>query len=118
MMEVSKQIIEVMDYLANKLGIAVDWTSKNMQPVIKDICEKYIKWEISTSVAWIVITVITAVIISILALHFGDEELIVISVIIAIPIIGFQVFDIIKCNTFPELQLYEYITETIIPMLK
>lgn len=117
-MDVSKQIIEVMDYLANKLGIVVDYTSKNMQPIIKDICEKYIKWEISTSVAWIVLAVVTVVIISILLFNFGGEEVAVISIIVAIVIIGFQVFDIIKCNTFPELQLYEYITKTIIPQLK
>ena len=117
-MDVSKQIIEVMDYLANKLGIVVDWTSKNMQPVIKDICEKYIKWEISTSITWIVIALVTAVVGIILSCIFDFEELLLVSIIAAIIVIGFQTFDIIRCNTFPELQLYEYITKTIIPQLK
>lgn len=38
--------------------------------------------------------------------------------IIAAIIIGFQIFDIIRCNTIPELQIFNYLTNNILPKLK
>ena len=54
-MTVSSEIIEVLDYLGEKLGIAIDWTSDNVLPYLQTLVDKFIKWEISTSIVWIVI---------------------------------------------------------------
>lgn len=62
-----------MDYLANKLGIAVDWSSQNLSPFIQEVCTKYIQYEIYTSVGWIVLAVVVAIIGSMFALHYGDN---------------------------------------------
>lgn len=114
---ISKQIIEILDYLGEKLGIAIDWSSDNVIPYIQMLCEKYINFEISTSIAWIVIGVIIAII-GICFIIFdakneweyvGPIVIGAIILIITIPVICVQIFDIIRCNTFPELQIIEYI---------
>ena len=114
---ISSQIIEILDYLGEKLGIAIDWSSDNVLPYIQMLCEKYINFEISTSVAWIVIGVIIAIIgICLIAFdaknkweYVGPTVIGAIILVITILIICVQIFDIIKCNTFPELQIIEYI---------
>ena len=54
-MTVSEQIIQVLDALGEKIGIAVDWTSQNVVPVAQQICERYIRYEIVMSILWIVL---------------------------------------------------------------
>ena len=54
-MTVSSEIIEVLDYLGEKFGIAIDWTSNNVLPYLQTLADKFIKWEISTSIVWIAI---------------------------------------------------------------
>lgn len=137
-MAISDQIIEVMEYLSSKLGIAIDWTSETAVPVIEEIADKYIRWEINTSITYIVICAVVCIIClccSKFVKRFwveyqntGDNDYVgfavVLGIILLIGLIGCtvsmctEIFDIIKCTTFPELQLYEYITETIIPNLK
>lgn len=125
-MQVSEQIIEVMDALCEKLGIAVKWTYDTVTPVIQDITSKYIRWEISTSVLWIIVSII-GVICAILVIRwlyknlYGTTFAELTCVCIVVAIVGcfvgilVNVLDIIKCITFPELQLYEYINQTILP---
>ena len=116
-MKVSEQIIEVLNYLGEKFGIAIDWTSDNVLPYVEELCGKFIKWEISTSIAWIVIAAIVAILAGIVA-KFVDLEGFEWGVfgaitIIALLVIGAQIFDIIECHTFPEKTIYEYITNMI-----
>lgn len=54
-MTISSEIIKVLDYLGEKFGIAIDWTSKNVLPYLQALVDKFIKWEISTSIVWIVL---------------------------------------------------------------
>lgn len=137
-MAISDQIIEVMEYISSKLGIVVDWTSETAVPVIEEIADKYIRWEINTSITYIVICAVVCIIClccSKFVKRFWVEYqttndydyvgfAVILSVVLIIALIRCvvttctEIFDIIKCTTFPELQLYEYITETIIPKLK
>ena len=52
-MEISEQIIAVLDNLAQKFGVAVDWGSANVIPYLQSVAHKYIVWEIATSLMWI-----------------------------------------------------------------
>ena len=114
---ISKQIIEILDYLGEKFGIAIDWSADNVIPYIQILCEKYIKWEISTSIAWLIIGVIIMILGFLLwRIDIKNKyEYIAPTVFGAwIIFIGFvvvcvQSFDIVKCNVFPELQIIEYI---------
>lgn len=117
-MIVSDEIIRVLEYLFQKIGVTIDWTDKNVLPYIEQICAKYIKWEIATSVTWICI-MIAAVAVSYFtkrcASKIDDFEtkasanlLFCIVVMAAVIVIGFQTFDIVKCCTFPEKAVFEW----------
>ena len=120
-MEFGSEIIKVLDYLGEKLGMSIDWSSKNVMPYVEQICGKYIKWEISTSIAWIVIALVIEI--SLLIVTYvsykkeWNEDLFLLIVfaflafgVITVAIIGIQVFDIIQCCVFPEKQIHEYIS--------
>lgn len=117
-MQVSDQIIEVLNYLGEKLGLTIDWTSENVLPYVQTLCGKYINWEIATSVVWLVVG-IALIILAVISFkgarnpNINDDGLLyvffAILLISGIIMIFFQIFDIIKCIYIPELQIYEYI---------
>lgn len=121
-MQLSNEIITILEYLCDKLGIAVDWTSQNILPYLQQLTEKFIRWEMCTSIAWIVIAAVvilvalTFLIIDSASYGAIDDGILTVFVIIAaigLIIIGCQVFDIIECNVFPEKVLYDYISNQI-----
>lgn len=137
-MTVSEQIIQVLDALCEKFGIAIDWANANVIPQLAILSSKLIQWEIWSSVAWIGIMVLLSVA-SIIATKIcyptfkaGWERdaksycdmgwqvasvLAIIALIIlymaTIITIGCQIMDIIKCVTFPELFVFEYVSALI-----
>ena len=46
----SKEIIKILDALAEKAGLAIDWTSANVFPYLQQLCSKYVTYEITTSI--------------------------------------------------------------------
>ena len=119
-MTVSSEIIEVLDYLGEKFGIAIDWTSNNVLPYLQALVDKFIKWEISTSILWIAIAIfIIAMTITLMNLEgfreINEATYGMLWVPAGILILGFfviicvQIFDIIECNVFPEKVLYDFI---------
>lgn len=120
----SEEIIKILDDLAKRFGIAVDWSSENVIPYLEQLCEKFINWEISTSFAWIVIMSVLTIISFIFAiiLHKIDKDYVSCGIgwiifgavlITSLAVIGVQIFDIIECKTFPEKVIYEYIKTSI-----
>lgn len=122
----SKEIIEILDYVGAKFGLAIDWTDKNVLPYIKELSNHYIHYELWLSTIS-VIACTTIILICIctlkkkwrLAIDKWDDEAIAFCVgaillIIFLGIIeGFEIVDIIKCITFPEMQIYEYLSGLI-----
>ena len=120
-MTVSSEIIEVLDYIGEKFGIAIDWTNNNVLPYLQTLVDKFIQWEISTSILWIVIAIfIIAIIIGLMNLkgiREANEDCCdgMLWIPACIIILGFfivicvQIFDIIECNVFPEKVLYDFI---------
>lgn len=117
-MQASDQIIQVLDYLGEKLGVSIDWTSENILPYVQTLCSNYINWEIATSIVWLIIG-IALIILAIIAFkgarnpNINDEGFLylvfIVLLIFGILIMFTQIFDIIKCIYIPELQIYEYI---------
>lgn len=113
----SSEIIKVLDALCEKFGIVIDWTNNNVLPYVEQLCQKFIVWEISTSLAWIGIALFSTVIMLILAIIIyktGDWEgmewvCFMFVLIVTVLICGTQIFDIIECKTFPEKTIYDYI---------
>lgn len=131
-MTVSEQIIQVIDALCKKFGIAVNWTNDNVIPYVQTLCGKLIKYEIATSVAWIVMMLLLSIASIVIAkkvspiLKRGREDedydecgWTVLTVFCAIGfvlvnlatviVVSEQVVDIIKCLTFPEMYIFEYV---------
>ena len=110
----SEEIINVLDALADKFGLAIDWTSANIIPYLGQICDKYVNYEIATSVVWIVMTIIEILIGYMLYKKMSKAEYeedgtsilsngtFLIIVAVASLIICNQIFDIVTCLTFPE----------------
>lgn len=135
-MTVSEQIIQVLDALCEKFGIVIDWTSENVIPYITTLGSKLISYEIWESIAWMVFSLLMSVGITLIAKKLfpvfkrGVENqksyeigwnvastfaIIGLVIFYSIMIAEFvtQTMDIIKCATFPELFIFEYIQDLI-----
>lgn len=134
-MKVSEQIIEVIDALCEKFGIAIDWTAENVMPYIEKLCVKFINYEIYTSVAWMCfwcgLTLLCWTITAFLVrgarkLEYPWDDDYVVTYIaigglvvsgfisfITVCVIGCQIFDIIEATAFPEKTIYDYISGLI-----
>ena len=124
-MTVSDQIIEVLNALCEKFGMAIDWTGNNVIPYLGVLCGKLISYEIWTSVACmaIMVTLSIAAIIVVSVLRKKMQQALddlcawpFIVMFIAgviwlatVIMLGCEVFDIIKCTTFPEMYIVEYV---------
>lgn len=51
---VSNQIIEVLNALCEKFGIAIDWTGQNVMPYVQELMKKAVNYELWTSVMCII----------------------------------------------------------------
>ena len=49
----SEEIIKVLDYLGEQLGIAIDWSAENVWPQVMDILGRYRLLEIISTCMWI-----------------------------------------------------------------
>lgn len=58
----SAQIIEVLNDICEKLGVAVDWTSKNIQPYLKELMTKCINYKLATDIVWLVVGIVLLII--------------------------------------------------------
>ena len=120
----SEEIIKVLDELADKFGLAVDWTSANVVPYLEQLCGKYVNYEIATSVVWIMLGLLFFIVGIICykivykhkdwgvtyyktmsddyfgrgLIYFGVISIFVVASLMVIT----QIFDIVTCFTFPE----------------
>lgn len=116
--EFSEDVIEILEYLCDKLGIAFDWTNQNIIPYLGELIDKFIQWQVGTSIVWIIISIVAAILGSLVLVKLekygwisDTTRVICIFVLIAcaLVIIGKQVFDIVECYTFPEKAIYDWI---------
>ena len=119
----SDEIIKVIDALAEKFGLAVDWTSSNVIPYLNQLCGKYINYEIATSIVWMILGLLLFLVgIVCYRIIYKNKDLgvdtykhisdysgrillyacVIFIFIISIIVISTQIFDIITCVTFPE----------------
>lgn len=54
-MTVSDEIIKVLNAFSKKIGLTIDWTQNNILPYMQKLCDKYITYEMTTSIFWIII---------------------------------------------------------------
>ena len=130
-MTISEQIIKILDALCAKFGIAINWTSENVIPYVEVLCKKLVTYEIVTSVMWVLLVWVLFGVSAIATkkLHpwfmkkyeedweegytILDITLWVVTIIIGIVMICVtcdQIVDIVKCLTFPEMYVFEYVS--------
>ena len=117
-MTFSKQFIEIMDALAEKVGIIIDWTSKNIVPYMENLVERFIKYETYTSLIWLILgAIILAICIIALIAAFKDDIdtggiaslILFIPILVGIAMVVNQTIDIVEGNTIPEKTIMEFI---------
>ena len=115
----SDELIKTFDYLLSQFGIAVDWTSENVIPYLQTLAEKLVRFEINTSIMGLVIGVVVLTVgvwIFVKDIKDWDSGVFILGVILII-VAGIvcccQVYDIIKCVSFPELYVFEYIKHAL-----
>lgn len=115
----SENLIKVFDYLGEKFGVAIDWTSQNVMPYVQDLSNRIIRYEILTSTFWIAVGLIGFIISAIgfkQCLKSDDSEdrevvfLPFILGIMCVVIIGAQALDIIQAICIPEKTILDMIS--------
>lgn len=129
-MTFSKQFIEIMDDLAKRFGIIVDWSSNNVIPYLQGLSTRIINYEIYTSLTWMVMVLILGIPLSIISykkynktLALKEKEgtrryddllggcmiVFVISSLAVLLVTGSEVFDIVEALTLPEKTIFDFI---------
>ena len=49
------EIIKLLDELAKRFGIVIDWTSENVMPYLEDLFNRFITYNIIINVFWIIL---------------------------------------------------------------
>lgn len=120
-MTVSAQVIDVLDAICEKFGIAIDWTAANVLPYVQELAGKFVSYEVATSIAWIILAIIpaaTAWILCYVGYKKDIEDLFFTALMAgffftvgAVLIIAIQAFDLVACGVFPEKILLREIKE-------
>ena len=133
-MEMSEQIIKVLDSVCEKFGIAIDWTSNNVLPYIQQLGDKIVKYDLCISIMWLVIGCIPLTIAIFIKKFLNQKKLeakessndyyftdgslngaedyyfiIGILLVVAIVIDIYNIQSIIQDITFPEKTIIEFI---------
>ena len=127
-MTVSEQIIQVLDHLGEKFGLAIDWSSENILPYANELMNKAVSYELWMNIIPLALVTITVIIswvvfcktikkknfswydtngllwIGIISLSFGIAFSIVFIVVLLI-----NIPTIITCLTFPEKVIFDMI---------
>ena len=128
----SEEIIKVLDNLGERLGIAIDWTSRNVLPYLQDLMSRFIDLKNIQAIMWIVISAVV-ILLTILVIigtikyikkqdkksYEYDDKIFICGLIdFVIGIVAIIFLIILLCNIYglfqniytPELTLIEYIT--------
>ena len=63
----SQEIINVLNYICEKIGVAIDWTADNIWPQVLDILERYCIFKVVGLSIWMFVIVALAIVFA----HFG-----------------------------------------------
>ena len=65
----SQEIINVLNYIGEKIGIAIDWTSANIMPQVLDVLGRYRIFQIVGLSIWMIVFITLAMIF----IYFGKQ---------------------------------------------
>lgn len=113
--------VEVIEALCEKFGLVIDWTSENVVPYLQDLMGRIVKYEIATSIFWIIFISIFFIISLLLFIKSNKNNpdsgtsfifsiLTGILLFMVTSIIPFQIYDIIEALTIPEKTVIDLIS--------
>lgn len=129
----NEEIIKNLDKVAQKLDITIDWTNQNIVPYLQDLLGRFINFQNSCAILWIIISTVSLIALLIIVSKYfklikekykenqgydimmDDPVIFTISIILICSIIGSII--ILLCNIFglvqniylPELTLIKYL---------
>lgn len=132
MVNLSDQIVQIVNELSQKCGVAINWSSDTLLPFMQKIMTKMIHYELISSIVCMVVCIVLLVS-SVLVCKrtikagiydkYGILSMRVLICVCAVPTgvlsglgIVCQILDIIACLTFPEKILIEYVQSIITTM--
>ena len=129
---VADQIIQVIEHLGQKFGIAIDWSAENILPLAQVLMEKIARWCVAQNIFYIGLSLIGLIVGLIVftkafkklpTIDYYDEfngtvcvaALLLFGAIGIAGIIGFFVntYNLVQSICFPELAVFEYIQSFI-----
>lgn len=130
-MTMSEEIIKVLDALGSKIGVAIDWTAENVMPYTQELFERFIAFEISTSIFYMVLWPLFMIAFFIVArcvyphvkkvnydFDYGRSWAFLLSIVagcifavVSMIVIPIQVFHVITCNIIPEKIILDYLMQ-------
>ena len=129
-MENNNKVVEIINVLCDKLGVAIDWTSENVLPYVQDIMSRFIKMEIAKSVLNICFIVVIVGFTGCLLIVCGKKAkntwgeydwtfwnygtivsgvVLGVCLVVALILIPGYVTNIIECTALPEKVFLDYI---------
>lgn len=127
-----EQIINVLNDLSNRFGIAIDWSSQNVVPYLQELAKRFITYNNVVAIFWIVISVIIIVASLLIGkfiiksikngkldneIHsyekddwiFSTRVIVTVLVLLFIIIIGANIIGVVKNYIIPEVIIVNYI---------
>ena len=137
-MEVSEQVIKVLDAVCDKFGIAIDWTNNNVMPYIEQLGNKIVAYDVYMSIMWLVVGCIPLTIAFLIkkflnkkkleakessndyyftdgSLNGAEDYYYIIGILLVVSIVFgiYNIQSIIQDIVFPEKTIIEFITPYI-----
>lgn len=123
--KIADDIIKLQEYLFAKMGIAIDWSADNIMPYLMELGSHIVSYKM-----WCAIIIICAVLVSFIIVwslcnmwkkvYPNNEDVCIYTIIIKLAItvvmiitISVQSITIVKCKTFPEIVVYDYISSKL-----
>lgn len=119
-MNISEQIIAVLDDLCRRFGIIIDWSKETIAPYLEELAGKFVTYEVKTSYFWIFFALALTVVTWVMGLilnKIGDGGFTLFMAacmtLVVVAVVGVQIYDIITCEVFPEKILFREIKELL-----
>lgn len=113
----AKDLIDVLNYISDKLGATIDWGNAELIPYLKELGNHIIAYKEGIAWMWIIVAAIS-IVIGIICMCVSVKKdstyllgIAVILIIVGLIIIVYNGNTIIACRTFPEKVILEYITD-------
>ena len=112
----AKDLVDVLTYISEKLGVAVDWGNDNLVPYLQELGTKIVTYKESIAWLWVslgAVILLVALVSFIMTLSNKVDSLwfSILCLVVGVAIIVINAYTIIGCKTFPEKVILDYIKQ-------